>query len=86
MPPCSRKPGCVCSLAVMIINVHFKHKLVPRVVCEPLFQSSSQKTTLAQGSILREYFQMPIIRFEDRTHPSSLSFHHFIFLKGGKIF
>ena len=29
---------------------------------------------------------MPIIRFEDRKDPLSLSFRHFVFLKDGKMF
>ena len=63
--------------------------LVPRVVSEPLFQYSSQKTTLARGegeSFLWEYLKLPILGFECRTLCCSLLFRHFIFSMDGKTF
>ena len=62
--------------------------LVPRVVSEPLFQYSSQKTTLARGgeSFLWEYLKLPILGFECRTLCCSLLFRHFIFSMDDKTF
>ena len=37
--------------------------LVPRVVAEPLFQSSSQKTTLALGIVFVGVFETADVRF-----------------------
>ena len=53
--------------------------LVPRVVSESLFQSSSQKTTLAQGAIFVGVFEIADISFECRTLCSSLLFRIFVF-------
>ena len=37
--------------------------LVPRVVSEPLFQSSSQKTTLVQGVVFEGEFDFIAMKF-----------------------
>ena len=52
---------------------------------EPLLQSSSQKSALIQGVISVEVFSDADNTFRDRTHPFSLSFRPFGFLKDGKI-
>ena len=41
----------------------FGINLVPRIVSEPLFQSSSQKTTLSQEIVSVEVFETADIRF-----------------------
>ena len=60
--------------------------LVPRAVSEPLFQSSSQKTTLAQRIVSVGVFSDADNMFQRSNASFSLSFRHFIFLQDGKIF
>ena len=60
--------------------------LVPRVAPEPLFQSSSQKTTLAQGVVFVGVFETADISFECRTLCRSLLFRRFVFSMGCKTF
>ena len=56
------------------------------VVFEPLFQSSSQKTTLAQGVVFVGVFETADISFEFRILCRSLLFHRFVFSMGCKTF
>ena len=53
--------------------------LVPRATdSEPLFQLSSQKSTLVQGSLLWQYLKLAILDFGCRTLCCSLLFCHFV--------
>ena len=62
--------------------------LLPRVFSGPLFQSLSQKTTLAQGVTFEGVFSNTdnMFRGPECIPAFSLSFRHFVFLKDGKIF
>ena len=56
--------------------------LVPRVVSEPLFQSSSKKTTLAQGVVFVRVFETADIRFRMSNSLLFIAISPFRFLDG----
>ena len=71
---------------IVWLNIKLKTNLIPRVVSEPLFQSSFQKTTLAQRVVFVGVFSDGKNTIRGPKLSLSLPFRHFVFLKDGKIF